>query len=72
MKDSLHSRVQLCDDRESAFCPALRSVPARVKERGHDSALGDSPFCACVKERGRDSHRSAGMILNRFARALLG
>ena len=40
----------LCDDRESAFYPVLRSVPARVKERGHDSALGDSPFRAlCVR-----------------------
>jgi hypothetical protein len=29
--------VQSCDDRESAFCPALRSVPARDWERGSDS-----------------------------------
>ena len=50
-------RVQSCDDHESALCPALRSVPARVR-KGHDSH--------------RSAILNAGVIFNRFAeRSLL-
>ena len=49
--------MQSCDDHESALCPALRSVPVRVR-KGHDSH--------------RSAILNAGVIFNRFAeRSLL-